>query len=69
MLRALVCGCNDRFGCEAKLLEQQASGSAGSVVVDADGPVGVTDQVTPTDADSCFYRDACLDLRWITESL
>ena len=42
--------------------EQQAPGRAGSVVVDADDPPGVTDEITPTDADSGLYRDARLDL-------
>src|SRR4029453_17205213 len=61
-IEALVCGCYDRFGSETKILEQQAPSRAGSVVVDADDPAGVTDEITPTDADSGLYRDTRFDL-------
>src|SRR5215207_32588 len=61
-IEALVGGCDDRFRGEAKLLEQDTRGRAGSVVVDADDAPGVTDEVTPTDADPGLDRDARLDL-------
>src|SRR4029453_13231054 len=37
-------------------------GRAAPIVVDADGSPGVTDEVTPTDADAGLDRDARLDL-------
>ena len=55
-------GCDDSFGSETKLLEQDTRGRAGSVVVDADDSPSVTDEVTPTDTDRCLDRDARLDL-------
>src|SRR5215207_3602525 len=61
-IEALVGGCDDCFRSEAKLLEQDTRSRAGSVVVDADDSPGVTDEVTPTDADAGLDRDARLDL-------
>src|SRR5687768_13182601 len=61
-IEALVRGSDDRFRSEAELLEQDTRSRAGSVVVDADDSPSVTDEVTPTDADSGFDRDARLDL-------
>ena len=45
------------------------AGRTGAVVVDADNPPGVTDEVAPTDTDPGLDRDAGLDLRRMTESL
>src|SRR5512133_3895211 len=61
-IEALSCCRYDGFCCKTELFEQQASGRARSVVIDADDPPGVTDEVTPTDPDPGLDRDACLDL-------
>src|SRR5512133_2080006 len=62
-IKAFLCSCDDRLRGEAKLFEQQASGRAGSIVIDADDSPGVADEVTPANANSGLDGDASLDLR------
>ena len=64
-----MCGCDDRFGSETKLLEQQASGRAGSVVVDADDPAGVTDESRQPMPTPASIETRALISGGITESL
>jgi hypothetical protein len=64
VVEAGLCGCDDRFRSEIKLLEQSAPCRAGSVVVNADDSAGVTDKVTPTDADAGLDRDSGPNVWW-----
>ena len=52
----------DGFGGETKLLEQKTPGRTSAIVIDADDPAGVTDEVAPTETDPSLDRDAWPDL-------